>query len=93
MDNNILDDQFIDKKPNDFKLFWFYLFLGLYMIGVLFKIQHWPFAGLMILLGSAGALAHAVSGLWFYKTKNTFTFYFLVVGIFYLVRLILRSIF
>ena len=93
MENETIDNDFINKKSIPFRYHWFYIWLGLYIIGALFKIMHWPFASIMILTGSAGAFAHAISGLFFYKTRNNFTFYFILVGVLYSVRLIYGAVF
>ena len=84
----MLDNHFIDEKPRKFNYTLFYIWIAIYMIGIFFRINHWPFGSLMIVIGSSGFLSRAISGFLFYKVKNRIIFYFIIMGVLQVIRIV-----
>jgi len=72
MDNSILDAP--ERRPRRSK--WvniIILIIGVLLIGgLLFRLMHWPGAGLMILLGSAALLGYVLKDLFVFGFSNWF---------------------
>ena len=67
----LLDEDLLHKKPsNTFKIGHVLAWVTLAIIGMVFKVMHWPGNALFLLLGFAGLLAYSVSGILRLKGKN-----------------------
>jgi uncharacterized membrane protein YeiH len=87
--NNILDEKIdLEKEAWSFKkrpaIIWFSLFL----IGILFKIQHWPWASLLILIDSAGLTAYSISGMITLKGRHSLNNILCIATIFWMIYLV-----
>ena len=89
-DNKILDKD-LNRKEQHYKLFnpkpailWGILFL----LGYLFRIQHYPGANFMIFSGAGGLMGYAVSTLVVFRAKNIQSIILCVFSLFWLGRML-----
>ncbi len=88
MENDILDDYFTKKPKDTFKYSLFYMWTGLLVIGVIFKIQHWPLAGLFLLTSYAGLFSHSLIAVLFFKMKDYPVLFFLLFGAYHFITIL-----
>lgn len=87
MDNDILDNFFVKKPKQRFSYTLFYIWTGLLVLGVLFKIQHWPLAGLFLLVSYAGLLSHSLIGVLFFKMRDYPILFFVIFGLYHFIQI------
>ncbi len=93
MDNDILDNYFVKKPKKGFNFRLFYLWTGLLVLGVIFKIQHWPLAGLFLLASYAGLLSHSLIGVLFFKLRDYPILFFVLFGLYHFIKIMYGAFF
>ncbi|MEO9531410.1 MAG: hypothetical protein ABJG68_13995 [Crocinitomicaceae bacterium] len=83
-------DEILDNEPqseqNNFKLRAIYIWLSVLVLGILFKLMHWPGNAILIILSTAGLQAYCFN--WFLKNKNQFNSVVSILGLVWLLVLI-----
>jgi hypothetical protein len=87
MENDILDNFFVKKPKKRFSYTLFYIWTGLLVLGVFFKIQHWPLAGLFLLVSYAGLLSHSLIGVLFFKMRDYPILFFVLFGLYHFIQI------
>lgn len=85
MKNDLLDDHLIDIKPEyDFKIGLAALWSIPWLIGNFFRLMHWPFAGALIIFGSAALMAYSLSGFVTFKGRSLANNVSVIISLFYI---------
>lgn len=87
MENDVLDNYFVKKPKKKFNYSLFFVWTGLLVIGVLFKIQHWPLAGLFLLTSYAGLLSHSLIGVLFFKLREYPVLFLVLFGLYHFIQI------
>lgn len=70
--SDLLDDHLIEDKEKEYKfnmsfaLFW----CAMFFIGAIWRLMHWPGAGLILLSSAAGLMAYSLSAILTLKGKS-----------------------
>lgn len=92
--NDILDDDLISKDHEfDYRTWHFYVWIPLFIIGVLFKIMHWPGSSFLMLFPSAILVAHSVCCAMRFKGRNIHNNMLLAAGVLWTAYLIFGAFF
>lgn len=78
--SDLLDQPINEEKPKNFvKRYPVYIFIGLFLVGAVFKIQHWPGAYFLHMLGLSGVSAWILVRLifkeWAIRREGILTFF------------------
>ena len=65
----------------------------LLILGILFRIMHWPFSPIIIIISSGGLHAYCISGFVRPKVRNTLSTAISIIGVIWLVVLIDGSLY
>lgn len=89
METNILDQEFVDKKPQTYFKSRAVIIWGVTLIlGIVFRIMHWPFSSVLIVISSAGLHAYCINGFIKPKERNALNTVLSIISIIWLVALI-----
>lgn len=89
--NDLLDDNLTFKQAYtyQFKRWPVLVYGGIVAIGILFRLQHWPFASYLIITGSAALTAYSINGLTTLRGRDPLNLVLSILGIIWFVIMIL----
>lgn len=94
MQEEILDQEFVDPKNQAFFKTRPVLIWGIVLIlGLLFKVMHWPFASVLIIISPAGLQAYCINGFIKPNERNTLNTILSGAGMIWLITLIWGMLF
>jgi hypothetical protein len=78
-------EELIDNSPEldssrRFKEYPLWIWFGFFLIGVLFKIQHWPFANLLMIASFAGISGYLLANIFSKRRKNIMIYVFSILS-------------
>lgn len=93
MDNEILDQPFTNTKYKSLLRKKVYLiWASILILGLVFKLVHWPFSALLILLPSAVLLAYSLNGFVRRKERNVFNSIISLLGFIWMLFMIIENL-
>ncbi len=73
-----------EKKKRWFRPEFASIWVFIWIVGLLFKVQHWPLATLLLIIGSAGGMAYAIRGMLVNKSMRVGPWFLFGLNGFYL---------
>ncbi len=85
--NDLLDSSLEDSKQFRFKLWIPLIWLGVFSVGYLFKILHWPFSSMIRIIGFAGFAAYNFNAVFLLKAKHIVNNVFIGLSVLWIILL------